>query len=69
RVTMDIAEPMSTMKLAGTQSTWIKIDLRSGFIVSMKVEGTSEGVTVMAQMGNAEIPTRIQSITTYELIQ
>ncbi|MBT8177756.1 MAG: hypothetical protein HKP60_01340 [Eudoraea sp.] len=69
RVTMDIAEPMSTMKLAGTQSTWIKTDLHSGFIVSMKVEGTSEGVTIMAQMGNAEIPTRIQSITTYELIQ
>ena len=69
RVTMDIAEPMSTMKLAGTQSTWIKTDLLSGFIVSMKVEGTSEGVTIMAQMGDAEIPTRIESITTYELIQ
>ena len=69
RVTMDIAEPMSTMKLAGTQSTWIETDLLSGFIVSMKVEGSTEGVTIMAQMGNAEIPTRIQSITTYELIQ
>ena len=69
RVTMDIAEPMSTMKLAGTQSTWIKTDLLSGFIVSMKVEGTTEGVTIMAQMGDAEIPTRIESITTYELIQ
>ncbi len=69
RITMDVAEPMSTMKLAGTQSTWIKTDLLSGFIVSMKVEGTTEGVTIMAQMGDAEIPTRIQSITTYELIQ
>ncbi len=69
RVTMDIAEPMSTMKLAGTQSTLIKTDLLSGFIISMKVEGTTEGVTIMAQMGDAEIPTRIQSITTYELIQ
>ena len=69
QITMDISEPVSTMKMAGSQSTWIKTDLPSGFIVSMKVEGTSEGVTIMAQLGNAEIPTRIQSTTTYELIQ
>jgi hypothetical protein len=68
-ITMDISEPVSTMKLDGSQSTWIKTDLLSGFIVSMKVEGSSKGVTIMAQMGGAEIPTRIQSVTTYELIQ
>lgn len=68
-ITMDISEPVSTMKLDGSQSTRIEIDLLSGFIVSMKVEGSSKGVTIMAQMGNAEIPTSIQSITTYELIQ
>ena len=68
-ITMDISEPVSNMKLDGSQSTWIKTDLLSGFIVSMKVEGSSKGVTIMAQMGGAEIPTRIQSVTTYELIQ
>ncbi|MCX2720227.1 DUF6263 family protein [Lentiprolixibacter aurantiacus] len=68
-ITMDVSEPISTMKLDGSQSTWIKTDLLSGFIVSMKVEGSSKGVTIMAQMGNAEIPTSIQSVTTYELIQ
>jgi hypothetical protein len=57
------------MKLDGSQITRIKTDLLSGFIVSMEVEGTSRGVTIMAQMGNAEIPTSIQSVTTYELIQ
>lgn len=68
-ITMDVSEPVSTMKLDGSQSTWIETDLLSGFIVSMKVEGSSKGVTIMAQMGDAEIPTRIQSVTTYELIQ
>ena len=69
KITMDIAEPVSTMKMTGSQTTWIKTDLPTGFIISMKVEGSSEGVTIMAQLGNAEIPTRIQSTTTYELIQ
>ncbi|MCE2611837.1 DUF6263 family protein [Flavobacteriaceae bacterium D16] len=68
-ISMDISEPVSTMKLDGSQSTWIETDLLSGFIVSMKVEGSSQGVTIMAQLGNAEIPTKIQSVTTYELIQ
>ncbi|MBT8320053.1 MAG: hypothetical protein KJO90_00130 [Eudoraea sp.] len=68
-ITRDVSEPVSTMKLDGSQSTWIETDLLSGFIVSMKVEGSSKGVTIMAQMGDAEIPTRIQSVTTYELIQ
>ena len=68
-ITMDISEPTSIMKLDGSQSTLIQTDLLSGFIVSMKVEGTSKGVTIMAQMGNAEIPTSIQSVTTYQLIQ
>lgn len=68
-IKMNVSEPISTMKLDGSQITRIKTDLLSGFIVSMKVEGTSRGVTIMAQMGNAEIPTSIQSVTTYELIQ
>ena len=68
-ITMDISEPASTMKLDGSQSTLIETDLLSGFILSMKVEGSSKGVTVMTQMGTAEIPTSIQSVTTYELIQ
>ena len=57
------------MKLDGSQSTRIETDLLTGFIISMKVEGTSKGVTRMTQMGDAVIPTSIQSVTTYELIQ
>ncbi len=68
-VVMDVSEPASTLKLSGVQSTRIETDLLSGFIISMKVEGNSKGVTFMTQMGDQEIPTTISSTTTYTLIR
>lgn len=68
-VAMDVTEPTTTMKLNGTQQTEITTDLDSGFVQSMKVEGVSEGIATMVQLGDQEIPTTIKSITTYQLIK
>ena len=67
-VEMDIAEPATTMKLAGVQTTTILTNLTSGFIQRMRVEGTFEGASTMTQLGDQEIPTTIKSTVTYELI-
>lgn len=67
-VIMDVSEPTTTMKLSGTQKTEITADMISGFVQTMKVEGVSEGMATMAQLGNQEIPTTIKSIITYQLI-
>ena len=67
-VTMNVTEAATTMKLSGNQQTQIITDLTTGFIQKMTVKGLSEGASTMAQMGDQEIPTAIQSTTTYELI-
>ena len=67
-VVMNVIEPAATMKLKGTQKTEITVDLASGFIRKMKVEGSSKGSSTMTQMGDQEIPTTIKSTITYELI-
>jgi len=67
-VVMDVTEPATTMKLRGTQDTSITTDIISGFIVLKVVEGTSEGISTITQMGDQEIPTTIKSTITYELI-
>jgi hypothetical protein len=68
-VVMDIKEPATTMMLTGTQETSITTNLSSGFVQSMKVEGTSEGTSQITQMGNQKIPTTIKSTVSYQLIQ
>jgi len=67
-IEMDVTELATTMKLSGSQETQITTDLHSGFIQKMTVKGFSKGTSTMTQMGNQEIPTTIQSTTTYELI-
>lgn len=67
-VAMDVTEPATTMKLSGTQMTAIITNLTTGFIQKMTVEGVSDGVSTMTQMGDQKIPTSIKSSVTYELI-
>ncbi|QBA64444.1 DUF6263 family protein [Muriicola soli] len=69
KVKMKIDEPATSMVLDGTQNTLITTDLKSGFILNMKVEGFSEGYSTLAQMDGQKIPTTISSLVTYELIQ
>ncbi|HMB63138.1 MAG TPA: DUF6263 family protein [Eudoraea sp.] len=68
-VLMDVKEVATTMRLEGTQETSITTDFRSGFIKSMTVTGSSEGISTMAQIGDQEIPTTIASTITYELVE
>ncbi len=68
-VVMKIEEPSTTMVLDGTQNTRVTTDLKSGFILRMKVEGFSRGYSTLSQMGDQKIPTTITSSITYELIQ
>lgn len=68
-ILMQIEEPTTTMMLDGTQNTRITTDIRSGFILKMKVEGFSKGYSTLVQMGGQKIPTTITSMVTYELIQ
>ncbi len=68
-IVLKIEEPATTMVLDGTQNTRVTTDLRSGFILRMKVEGISKGYSTLAQMGTQKIPTTITSSITYELIQ
>ena len=67
-VIMDVTELATTMKLTGSQKTAITTDIDTGFITKMIVEGISKGASTMAQMGDQEIPTTIESTITYELI-
>lgn len=67
-VIMNVEEQTTKMQLTGSQETKIITDLTSGFITSMVVEGFSEGMSTMAQLGDVQIPTNIKSIITYELI-
>ncbi len=68
QVRMDVKEPATTMLLSGTQETMITTDIATGFILKMTVNGTSNGISTIAQIGDQEIPTTIKSTITYELI-
>lgn len=68
-VIMEVIEPATTMKLTGTQSSEIIASTVNGFISKMTVEGSSTGITTMAQLGSQEIPTTLKSIITYQLIK
>lgn len=63
------SEQSISMDLNGEQTTTIVASRKNGFIKTMQVEGEFKGMSVMPQMGSAEIPTTIESTTTYELIQ
>ncbi len=69
QVGMDVTEPGTTMKLEGTHVTEITADLNSGFIEFMKVEGLSDGIATMEQLGKQVIPTTIKTSISYQLIK
>lgn len=68
-VIMEANESGTVMNLTGKQTTEIQTDIESGFIMKMTVQGQSEGVSTMAQLGDQKIPTTITSKITYELIK
>jgi hypothetical protein len=68
-VLMETNESGTVMNLNGSQTTCIQTDLETGFIIKMTVEGLSKGASKMAQLGDQEIPTTINSTISYELIK
>ena len=67
-ITMNVVEMTTTMQLSGKQQTQITFDASSGFIKKMIVEGEFQGVSTATQMGDQEIPTKVKSKISYELI-
>jgi len=54
------------MELAGTQQTEVTTNTASGFIKSMVVTQQTEGITIVKDMNNLEVPTTLTSTITYK---
>ena len=65
-ISLDTPTPMV---LSGNHKTTIETDRKTGFLTFMLVESTTEGFSSMSQLGEEDIPTKIQSSITYQLIQ
>jgi len=57
------------MTLEGNQQTSITAEKQNGFIKGLTVNLKAEGISIMEQMKDTEIPTKITSITTYKTIK
>lgn len=68
-VTMDTDESGTVMSLSGAQEMLIETTTTTGLLKKMMVSSKVEGFSKMAQMGNVEIPTTIDSTITYEITQ
>lgn len=66
-IKMNIEEDSHTMSLEGTQDTVIKANKSTGFATEMEVISEVQGITIMSQMKSIEIPTTINSTTTYKI--
>ena len=67
-VTMETEESGTTMSLSGSQESAIQANKSNGFVEEIKVTNTVKGVSKMAQLGDVEIPTEINSTITYTRI-
>jgi hypothetical protein len=68
-IVMNTEESGAVMSLSGSQETAIQANATTGFIKKVMISSLAEGNTKMAQMGNVEIPTTIESTITYELLE
>ena len=66
-VSLIAEEDSHIMTLKGTQDTSIIANKKTGFAQLITVTSNTEGVTVMKQMSNVEIPTKITSKTTFKI--
>ncbi|MGB5355428.1 MAG: DUF6263 family protein [Eudoraea sp.] len=69
KITMDINDENSSMKLEGSQNSTVNVNTKSGFVSKMRVEGVAEGVALVGALGAKEIPTQIKSTIIYQLIE
>ncbi|WP_343485995.1 DUF6263 family protein [Allomuricauda sp. d1] len=67
-ITVNNEDENLKMNLTGKQETALEASIENGFIKKMMVSSMAEGNSTMPQMGSAEIPTKLESTITYELI-
>lgn len=68
-IVMKTDENGTVMSLKGTQESTIETTLQNGFINKINTNSFAEGISILANMKDVEIPTSIKSEITYEVIQ
>ncbi|MBT8235903.1 MAG: hypothetical protein KJO04_06900 [Bacteroidia bacterium] len=66
---LSIQDDQTTMELSGSQNSVIIIDPLTGLFRTMEVKGEYQGYSIVKQLGDQEIPTKIEMSLSYQLIQ
>ena len=66
---LSIQDDQTTMELSGSQNSVIIIDPLTGLFRTMEVKGEYQGFSIIKQLGDQEIPTKIEMSLSYQLIQ
>lgn len=66
-VTFNTEEEAIIMKLEGKMDSDLTVNAKTGFINEMKTSSTAEGISILKQMNNLEVPTTIVSNVTYKI--
>lgn len=68
-IVLKTEESGTVMSLEGTQESSIETTLPNGFVKTIKTTSFAEGISIMANLKDVEIPTSIKSNITYEIIE
>nr|WP_299343676.1 DUF6263 family protein [Allomuricauda sp.] len=68
-IVLKTEESGTIMSLEGTQESSIETELPNGFIKTINTTSFAEGISIMANLKDVEIPTSIKSNITYEIIE
>ncbi|NND16842.1 MAG: hypothetical protein HKN89_11040 [Eudoraea sp.] len=66
---LSVKDDQTTMELTGSQNSIIIIDPMTGLFRTMEVQGEYQGYSIVKQLGDQEIPTKIVMNLSYQLIQ
>lgn len=66
-ITFNSDDESITMKLSGSMDTKVFTDPESKFITSMKAESRAEGISILKQASNLEVPTTVITNTSYKV--
>ncbi len=66
---LSIKDDQTTMELSGSQNSMIIVDPMTGLFRKMEINGEYKGFSIVKQLGDQEIPTKIEMRLSYQLIQ
>ncbi|MDH3697858.1 MAG: DUF6263 family protein [Flavobacteriaceae bacterium] len=66
---LSIKDDQTSMELSGNQNSMILIDPLTGLFRTLEVKGEYRGYSIIKQLGDQEIPTKIVMSLNYQLIQ